>query len=475
MPGSGGEHYQESAQGPFSAIGGLGVATHHLVVGDFTGDGRDDLLLQAVDPGGADGVALSGPHGGFRSLAGSFDGHALGLSWAELATSIVAGDFAGDGRADLLLRARGATGAQVCCDLVRLTRGGMPGRVIQAWAADFQGIDWSPVSHRVVVGDLTGDGRDDLLLQPVTPAGHVEVLLSTATGQIGRVVERWPALSDGVDWSAESYKLVADRETAPAGGGSVLLVPRAVGLPYLRAYFGPTGTLLRTEPVAAPRGPYGPGGPGSGAPGSGQPGSGGSPIGGGSAAGGGSFGRMGMGRSTSSATANATTSSSTPSSTPAVGTLPGHFTVSPTGAAIYRIPIAVAPGVNGLEPHLALVYQGDTGGSQLGLGWSLAGFSEIARCPDTVDADGFAASPTDAATDAYCLNGAHLIPYPGQTNGASGTNYHTTIAAFREITSSGGSSTTGPGSFTVLTKSGLTKTYGATSGSSVGDPPASKK
>ena len=470
-PSPHGKHYTEVPQGPFTAIGGLGMATHHLVVGDFTGAGRDDLFMQALEPGGRDGVVLSGPHGGFRALAGSFDGGELGLGWSRVASSIVAGDFSGTGRDDLLVRARGSRGSATCCELVAPGPDGMPARIVQSWAGDWQGIDWTPTAHVAVVGDLTGDGRAALLLQPVGPSGHVDLLLADRQGRLGPVASSWPVIQAGVNWSAESYQLVPDQATGPAGGGSVLMVPRLMGLPYRRAFFGPTGKLLSVERITAPAGPYGPGQPGSAEP---APGSvGGDFAGTGSSAGQAlSGGGMGEARAITPSATRTSSASSTSTSTPAVGTLPGHFSVTPTGAATYTIPLAVAPGVNGLEPHLSLVYQSGTGGSQIGLGWTLGGFSVIARCPDTVDAEGYAASPRDAASDAYCLDGAHLIPDSGETNGASGTEYHTTIASFRKITSAGGSSTTGPGSFTVLTKSGLTETYGNSANSAVGSPPA---
>jgi len=49
-----------------------------------------------------------------------------------------------------------------------------------------------------------------------------------------------------------------------------------------------------------------------------------------------------------------------------VGTLPGSFSVSPSGAATYAIPIDLPPGRAGMTPELAFVYNNHTPSTIMG-------------------------------------------------------------------------------------------------------------
>lgn len=151
--------------------------------------------------------------------------------------------------------------------------------------------------------------------------------------------------------------------------------------------------------------------------------------------------------------------------TTVAGALKGEFAVSPSGAATYRLPIQVPPGIAGMAPKLELVYNSQGGNGMLGLGWGLSGLSAVTRCPRTPAQDGARGSVNFNADDRFCLDGQRLILISG-TYGAAGSEYRTEIETFSKITAVDAAGN-GPASFLVKTKSGLTQEYGNTEDSRI--------
>jgi hypothetical protein len=151
--------------------------------------------------------------------------------------------------------------------------------------------------------------------------------------------------------------------------------------------------------------------------------------------------------------------------TTVAGTMPGQFAVNESGAATYRIPIQIPPGVAGMEPKLELVYNSQGGNGLLGMGWSLSGLSAISRCPRTMGQDGVRGSLNYDLNDRYCMDGQRLILVSG-TYGVAGSEYRTELDSFSRITASG-TAGNGVASFTVQTKAGLTMEYGNTADSRI--------
>ncbi|MDR2040619.1 MAG: FG-GAP-like repeat-containing protein, partial [Bacteroidales bacterium] len=140
----------------------------------------------------------------------------------------------------------------------------------------------------------------------------------------------------------------------------------------------------------------------------------------------------------------------------AVGITAGAFNVSATGAATYSIPIAVPPGINGLQPSLAIVYNSQSGNGVAGWGGSLAGTSAITRVPKSKYYDQTAEGLTYLADVGYALDGQRLVLSSG-TAGQNGAIYHTEADPFTKITLHGSAANAW---FEVVTKDGMKYYYG---------------
>jgi RHS repeat-associated protein len=94
----------------------------------------------------------------------------------------------------------------------------------------------------------------------------------------------------------------------------------------------------------------------------------------------------------------------------AAGGTAGAFSVSHDGAAVYTIPILLPRGRGGFVPReLVLAYNSNAGNGMAGVGFQLAGISQIQRCtrhPTFGDAD---IAPIAWNDTAFCLDGKRLI------------------------------------------------------------------
>lgn len=125
--------------------------------GDFNGDGKIDVALAGAAGWGGVPVAFSKGDGTFtmtNKTAPEVPGWA-----ATPGARVLAGDFDGDGRCDLLIV--GGTGWPTMP--VAFSKGDGSFRTTNAPIADVNGWANSPVV-KAVVGDVDGDGKDDLVL-----------------------------------------------------------------------------------------------------------------------------------------------------------------------------------------------------------------------------------------------------------------------------------------------------------------------
>jgi hypothetical protein len=132
---------------------------------------------------------------------------------------------------------------------------------------------------------------------------------------------------------------------------------------------------------------------------------------------------------------------------------PGQGSVTTNGAAQYTIPIELSGATGGMIPDLTLTYNSQVRDGIVGMGWSLAGWPIITRCPRTVAQDGIRAGISYTTEDKFCLDGERLIPV-----GNGGTEFRTERETYAKIMSVG-VRTGGPYYFVVKTKSGLTMTF----------------
>lgn len=146
-----------------------------------------------------------------------------------------------------------------------------------------------------------------------------------------------------------------------------------------------------------------------------------------------------------------------------VGSIPGQFAVSPTGAATYTIPIECPPGINGMQPSIALVYNSQAGNGIAGWGWNLSGVSAITRTGKTLYHDNAIAAVQLTGDDNLMLDGQRLIRISG-TNLSSNAEYRTELESFSKITCK---TINGYLCFEVKTKEGLTMEYGSSADSHI--------
>ena len=158
--------------------------------------------------------------------------------------------------------------------------------------------------------------------------------------------------------------------------------------------------------------------------------------------------------------------------TTVAGVTSGALSVDETGSASYTIPIAVPPGIAGMQPSVALVYQSHGGNGTAGVGWGLSAASSIHRCSQTLAQDGAIHGVDFSADDRFCLDGQRLVAISG-TYGADGSEYRTEVDSFARIISHG-SAGSGPLYFTVETKSGRTMEFGNTTDSRLAVPGANE-
>ena len=213
---------------PVSALTGV-AGTRDVVAGDFNGDGRQDLAASA-DGAGTVVVGLGQAGGGFTPAPDS----PLSVA-ASFPAGIDAGDLDGGGDLDLV------TG-----------NGFIPGSITALLGAGTGGFAPAAVYPNVggerpdfvAVGDLDGDGRDDVAYSNLTVT-HVSARLSDARGRLG------PLLNAGLGGGPAGIRIAdVDRD----GARDVVVAAAGVAvvrsLPIVEAGDVDFGTQIVARPGA---------------------------------------------------------------------------------------------------------------------------------------------------------------------------------------------------------------------------------
>lgn len=147
----------------------------------------------------------------------------------------------------------------------------------------------------------------------------------------------------------------------------------------------------------------------------------------------------------------------------------GELSITDLGNANYTLPISLPPGIKGIAPQLALVYNSASDNGMVGYGWNIKGISSVSRVSSRLDIDGFIGGVKLNSNDKFSLDGQRLILDKGNY-GAAGSTYKTEnlsnlqIEAVGEI-SSPGIEGTYPEYFKVTFPDGIQVFYGSSSDS----------
>ena len=457
--------------------GFLGIPWHSnqyaVLVADFNGDGKADIFLQRNSPGDHF-LLLTDANGKIVGISQTVANSAMGLTWSADQHKIIAGDFNGDAKADLFLQATNVAGTNAV--VYANSNGQFIGGPQQTWTDSSWGaFKWSAKDSNIFAGDFNGDGRSDLLIQakptivmvdydipipvPTYKPNTFGVVLSqggtTPFQQMG--VQQWSRNTNGVDWSPNVATIIVGNfngqggsdvllQAVTSGRSNYLLTGNASGAVFSSATSISANVSIAVRDTRLIVGNF----DGSGGAGiyiqANNPG--------------------GSNYYANSVTSNISASSHDPGvvtgifPATAVGRISGAAGVLPTGQATYAFPLDFPAGINGFTPALSVSYRSNASPGLFGPRWDLSGLSSISRCARTYAQDGSGGNFALQVADPYCLDGNRLRWVQGSpTYALEGSQFRTELETYSLIVSHG-TAGNGPAWFEVKGKDGLTYEYG---------------
>jgi hypothetical protein len=207
VPWNSGGFYDTSAGALWATVsgGGWSFDLSRQLMGDVDGDGLDDIVSIHRQSLGGLNVYVH------RNTGTSFAGPVLwqGLKtggWSYLNSRQMLADLNGDGLLDLVSSHRQSTGGLHLWAHVS-TGSSFVGPTV--WA-DLRTGGWSYADSRQVAGDVTGDGRDDIVSSHRQSTGGLVLWAHRSTGVAFAAPALWSDLKSG-GWSFDrSRQMIAD-------------------------------------------------------------------------------------------------------------------------------------------------------------------------------------------------------------------------------------------------------------------------